>query len=132
MEKHQHITHDGSATLTSAHTPGPTPTHIAPTHEPKRDYSYYKAVFKGHPMPFAYLDLWRSAMRTAQELAALYPRWYDFQRIRMELDPQGMFLNDYLRKLFDADSPVPNEASTSTAINDNTGIEGDVRERDLT
>src|SRR5579863_4153465 len=39
--------------------------------------------------------------RTAQELAALYPRWHDFRRIRAALDPNGMFLNDYLRALFD-------------------------------
>ena len=31
-------------------------THI-PTHEPTRDYAYYKDVFDGYPMPFAYLDL---------------------------------------------------------------------------
>lgn len=44
--------------------------------------------------------------RRADELAALYPRWHDFRRLRAELDPQGMFLNDYLRALFDADAPV--------------------------
>ena len=43
--------------------------------------------------------------RTAAELSALYPRWYDFRRIRTALDPQGMFLNGYLRALFDADAP---------------------------
>jgi FAD-linked oxidoreductase len=40
--------------------------------------------------------------RTADEFAELYPRWSDFQRMRAMLDPQGMFLNDYLRNLFDA------------------------------
>jgi len=44
--------------------------------------------------------------RTAQELAALYPHWHDFRRVRASLDPNGMFLNDYLRALLDADSPV--------------------------
>ncbi len=39
--------------------------------------------------------------RSAEELAALYPCWQDFRRIRAELDPQGMFLNSYLRELFD-------------------------------
>jgi len=53
-------------------------------------------------------------------------RWRDFRRIRAELDPQGMFLNDYLRKLFDTDSPVPTEASSAfTFISDAAGIEGD-------
>src|SRR2546421_2117607 len=58
MERHQELTHltdDGSPTLASARTPVPTQT--APTHERKHDYSYYKAVFKGCRMPFAYLDL---------------------------------------------------------------------------
>lgn len=30
----------------------------------------------------------------------LYPEWADFQAIRRELDPDGIFLNDYLRELF--------------------------------
>jgi FAD-linked oxidoreductase len=38
--------------------------------------------------------------RTAAELAELYPHWHDFQRIRAALDPQGIFLNSYLRALF--------------------------------
>jgi hypothetical protein len=71
--------------------------------------------------------------RTAQELAALYPRWHDFRRVRTELDPQGMFLNDYLRKLLDADSPVPNAASSVPILGaDTSNIEMDERERDLT
>ena len=36
----------------------------------------------------------------ARELAPLYPRWDDFQRLRVQLDPSGMFMNDYLRRLF--------------------------------
>ena len=47
--------------------------------------------------------------RTAAELAELYPRWHDFRRVRAALDPQGMFLNDYVRALFDADAPVSPE-----------------------
>jgi FAD-linked oxidoreductase len=43
----------------------------------------------------------------AARLADLYPRWHDFRRIRSALDPQGLFLNDYLRQLLDADGPVP-------------------------
>ncbi len=44
--------------------------------------------------------------RSAAELAELYPRWHDFRRVRAALDPQGIFLNDYLRTLFDAGAPV--------------------------
>jgi FAD-linked oxidoreductase len=45
--------------------------------------------------------------RTARELAELYPRWHDFLRVRAALDPQGVFLNSYLRDLFDAAGPLP-------------------------
>ncbi|MGZ3639716.1 MAG: D-arabinono-1,4-lactone oxidase [Ktedonobacterales bacterium] len=47
--------------------------------------------------------------RTASELAGLYPRWHDFHRVRAELDPAGVFLNDYLRQLFDADAAVTSD-----------------------
>lgn len=35
-----------------------------------------------------------------QQLAALYPRWDDFLKVRAELDPEGRMLNPYLRGLF--------------------------------
>lgn len=38
--------------------------------------------------------------RTARELAGLYPKWEAFWEIRKQADPDGLFLNDYLRKLF--------------------------------
>ena len=38
----------------------------------------------------------------AQDLAARYPRWGDFLRVRRELDPQGRMLNPHLRGLFGA------------------------------
>lgn len=47
--------------------------------------------------------------RTSAELAALYPHWHDFRRMRAELDPQGVFLNDYLRSLFDANGEIPSD-----------------------
>ncbi|MEO8970814.1 MAG: D-arabinono-1,4-lactone oxidase, partial [Ktedonobacteraceae bacterium] len=43
----------------------------------------------------------------ADSLATLYPRWDDFRRVRAELDPDGMFLNSYLRSLFDVEVAVP-------------------------
>ncbi|HEY0799987.1 MAG TPA: D-arabinono-1,4-lactone oxidase [Steroidobacteraceae bacterium] len=36
----------------------------------------------------------------ARDLAALYPRWQDAMKVRQTLDPQGRFLNGYLRELF--------------------------------
>jgi FAD-linked oxidoreductase len=47
----------------------------------------------------------------AVRLATLYPRWHDFRRIRATLDPQGLFLNDYLSRLFDAGRPVPSDTA---------------------
>lgn len=38
--------------------------------------------------------------RTAEELATLYPKWEDFRTVRAKLDPYGVFLNGYLKKLF--------------------------------
>lgn len=35
----------------------------------------------------------------ARELAASYPRWDDYQRVRERLDPEGRMLNAHLRKL---------------------------------
>jgi FAD-linked oxidoreductase len=43
----------------------------------------------------------------AATLAVRYPHWDDFRRVRAALDPQGVFLNDYLRRLLDAGVPVP-------------------------
>lgn len=36
---------------------------------------------------------------TAPELRALYPRWEAFAAVRRQLDPDGVFQNDYLRAL---------------------------------
>jgi FAD-linked oxidoreductase len=41
----------------------------------------------------------------ATQLAGLYPRWQDFRHVRAALDPQGLFLSDYLRELLDAGAP---------------------------
>ncbi len=42
----------------------------------------------------------------AASLRALYPHFDDFRHVRATLDPQGMFLNEYLRRLLDADGQV--------------------------
>ena len=54
--------------------------------------------------------------RTAKELAELYPHWHDFRRVRATLDPHGTFLNDYLRKLFDAGGPIPDANKGQASI----------------
>ncbi|MGH8481455.1 MAG: D-arabinono-1,4-lactone oxidase, partial [Nevskiaceae bacterium] len=38
----------------------------------------------------------------AADLAALYPRWKDFQRVRRELDPEGRMLNSHLKQVLGA------------------------------
>jgi len=38
--------------------------------------------------------------REHPELLSLYPKFADFLIVRQELDPDGMFLNEYLRELF--------------------------------
>ncbi|WP_438824871.1 D-arabinono-1,4-lactone oxidase [Bacillus sp. JJ722] len=38
--------------------------------------------------------------RSNEDLKELYPKFADFQDIRKELDPNGIFLNDYLADLF--------------------------------
>ncbi|PTU32422.1 D-arabinono-1,4-lactone oxidase [Stenotrophobium rhamnosiphilum] len=41
--------------------------------------------------------------KTADDLLALYPRFADFQKLRKELDPRGVFLNPHLCALFGVD-----------------------------
>jgi FAD/FMN-containing dehydrogenase len=41
-----------------------------------------------------------------RDLAARYPHWSDFLRVRAALDPRGTFLNGYLRTLFAVDAEV--------------------------
>ncbi|HEV3136415.1 MAG TPA: D-arabinono-1,4-lactone oxidase, partial [Pirellulales bacterium] len=37
---------------------------------------------------------------SSAELEQLYPEWERFHAVRMQLDPHGRFLNEYLRRLF--------------------------------
>ena len=37
---------------------------------------------------------------TAKELSELYPMWDTFQAVRARLDPGGLFMNDFLRRIF--------------------------------
>jgi len=36
---------------------------------------------------------------TAADFAALYPHWQDFLTVRQEMDPEGRFLNEHLRRI---------------------------------
>ena len=37
----------------------------------------------------------------------VYPRWHDFLAVRQRLDPDGVFLNAHLRRLFCLEAPMP-------------------------
>lgn len=39
-------------------------------------------------------------MLEAKQLAERYPKWQDFMQLRQKLDPNGLFLNDYLQRIF--------------------------------
>ncbi|MEO7000579.1 MAG: D-arabinono-1,4-lactone oxidase [Ktedonobacterales bacterium] len=93
--------------------------------------SAYIAVHMYRGMPYrAYFDAIEAILRryggrphwgklhtqTAASLAALYPHWDDFRRVRAALDPQGVFLNDYLRHLFDADGPISSIAAQQPGV----------------
>jgi len=41
----------------------------------------------------------------ARELAGLYPKWDAFQAARRRLDPTGLFLTPYLKRLLEAPAP---------------------------
>ncbi len=73
----------------------------------------YKAYFRHIESIFRHYNgrpHWaKEHTQTAESLSQLYPHWDDFRRIRAHLDPQGVFLNNYLRDLFAVDVLVPSE-----------------------
>jgi FAD-linked oxidoreductase len=80
-------------------TSGSIAVHHYHLEDPQPFFSDVEAVFKalgGRPH-------WgKMNTQKATELAALYPRWNDFQRVRRELDPEGRMLNPYLKQAFGA------------------------------
>jgi L-gulonolactone oxidase len=86
---------------------------LSPAHGEDR---VFIAVHKYHEKPYADFfaaaeEIFRSYdgrphwgkhhTRTADDLATLYPRWGDFQKVRHNLDPDGVFLNEYVAAIFD-------------------------------
>ena len=49
----------------------------------------------------------------APELSELYPEWDRFQEIRREMDPERVFLSDYLRALLEGEGVDRDEQATS-------------------
>lgn len=84
----------------------------------KRDSAYLAFhMYKGMPYENYFRDMetimlkydgrphWgKMHTRTASELLSLYPKFIEFQEVREELDPNDMFLNEYLQDLFTLDS----------------------------
>lgn len=59
-----------------------------------RAFDTMMASFDGRPH-------WaKSHYRSSVDLSELYPKWGEFQELRKELDPDGVFMNDYLRRVF--------------------------------
>jgi FAD/FMN-containing dehydrogenase len=58
-----------------------------------------EAIFRAHGAR-PHWGKWHT--HEAAELRPLYPRWDDFQRVRQAMDPNGVFLNAFVRRLFDA------------------------------
>ena len=85
----------------------------------RRDSAFIRLKrFRGAPMPAvtrAFADVldrydarphWGSRHgKEGGDLATLYPRWRDFLALRARLDPRGVFLNDYLCRLFGVSLP---------------------------
>lgn len=60
----------------------------------RRDYEELMRSYEGRPH-------WgKEFTASADSLRAAYPRWDDFQRLRQELDPAGVFLNRHLQQVF--------------------------------
>lgn len=67
-----------------------------------RDYKKYFAAiepifwkYEGRPHPAKIHTL------SGKRLSSLYPKWNEFLRIREQLDPNGKFMNTYLKKIFE-------------------------------
>jgi FAD/FMN-containing dehydrogenase len=75
---------------------------ISVSGEPGTDYGPFLRAVDETLEPYRARPHWgKLHFATRERVDALYPRAEDFRRLRRELDPQGMFLNDQLRPLFD-------------------------------
>jgi FAD/FMN-containing dehydrogenase len=51
--------------------------------------------------PFHYRFHWgKASLVGPSEIRERFPRWDDFDRLRRQWDPDGVFLNPYLENLF--------------------------------
>jgi FAD/FMN-containing dehydrogenase len=74
--------------------------HQSNTQEHRAFFADAEAIFRHHQGRPHWAKM--HSLRAA-ELAPLYPRWEYFQNVRRKLDPRGMFMNDHLKRLFEAE-----------------------------
>jgi L-gulono-1,4-lactone dehydrogenase len=77
--------------------------YIAVHQDRKLDWAPYFRAIERIALDYGGRPHWgKRHFRTASELAPLYPRWNDFQRIRASLDPAGAFGNAYTDRVLGA------------------------------
>ncbi len=82
------------AFLSTSH--GRESCYIAVHHDRKLDWRPYLDAVEATMKEYGGRPHWgKRHFRTAAELAPLYERWEDFQRVRARLDPEGVFRNAY-------------------------------------
>jgi FAD-linked oxidoreductase len=82
------------AFLSTSH--GRSSCYVAVHHDRKLDWERYFRGVEGIMGAYGGRPHWgKRHFRHAGDLAPLYPRWTDFQRVRERLDPRGVFSNDY-------------------------------------
>jgi L-gulonolactone oxidase len=66
----------------------------------RMDYKPYFTAVEQLMMSFGGRPHWgKLHFRTSDDLRPAYPRWDDFIAVRNQLDPAGVFRNDYLDRV---------------------------------
>jgi len=66
-----------------------------------RDYHRYFAAIEPIFLKYKGRPHWGKVHTlSAENFAEMYERWGDFKRIRSELDPRGLFVNQHVKELF--------------------------------
>jgi L-gulono-1,4-lactone dehydrogenase len=83
--------------------------YIAVHHDRKLDWKPYFRGVEQIMADYGGRPHWgKRHFRSASELAPLYPRWDEFQRVRARLDPDGLFGNPYLDRVL---GPIATDAA---------------------
>lgn len=81
-------------------------------------YAAYFAAFEGIMRELGGRPHWAKdfSLRGDAGFAQLYPRWADFKRLRAEMDPRGVFVNDFVRRTFGLPLPPQAEEGEAAAV----------------